>query len=188
MHSSLQLDLHPGFYLTLAFMALFVPLKWCFAFVVASLFHEVCHFAAVGICGGQITHLQARGSGAAMEAWGLSPPRALLCTLAGPLGSLLLLPFARWCPRLALCAAMQTCYNLLPLNGLDGGHALRQIFHWIFPLPIAEKRYALLQNILQLAMVTGGIWCSFALKLGILPLLISLALILKSRNGKIPCK
>jgi len=172
----------------LALMLLLMPLKWCFAFLFASFFHELCHYTAVRLCGGSVSLLCAGNNGATMEACGLSSPKAFLCTLAGPLGSLLLLVFARWFPRLALCAAVQSGFNLLPLPGLDGGHALRYICHWIFPRKVAKTLTRLIKIGSLVACVAAGFYFTFVQKLGLLPVLFSVILILKSTNGKIPCK
>ncbi len=188
MRSSLRLDAYPGFYLMLALMVLLIPLKWCLAFFFASLFHELCHYAAVRLCRGTVPLLRAGNNGATMEAYGLSSLKAFLCTLAGPLGSLLLLPFAHWFPRLALCAAVQSGFNLLPLPGLDGGHALRYICHWIFPRKVAKTLTRLIKIGLLVACVAAGLYFTFVQKLGLLPVLFSIILILKGANGKIPCK
>ena len=57
--------------------------------------------------------------------------RELLAVLAGPAGSLLLLSLYRVLPRVAVCAAVQGFYNLLPIEPLDGGRALRLCLeHW----------------------------------------------------------
>lgn len=188
MRNSLRLDLSSGFYLMLAFMLLLIPLKWCFAFLLAGLFHEFCHFFAVRLCGGTVSAIHAGNYGTTMEARELSPYRALLCTLAGPLGALLLLPLARIFPRLALCAAVQSCINLLPLSGLDGGHALKYIFLLALPRKTAEKLYCKLQKCFLWLFLALGIYSSFILKLGPLSLTIYVALILKTVNGKTPCK
>ena len=188
MRSSLLLELSPGFYLMLALMVLLIPLKWCFAFLAAGLFHELCHYAAVRLCSGTIPRLLIGSHGAAMEAWGLSSAKALLCTLAGPLGSLVLLFFSRWFPRLAFCAAIQTIFNLLPMSGLDGGHALRHMLDILLPPDAAAKLYRYIQNILHFCCASAGIYFTFIRKLGLLPCLIAAILILKGTKGKIPCK
>lgn len=188
MRSSLRLDLQPGFYFISALMVLLIPLQWCAAFMLAALFHELCHLAAVRLCGGSASLLRAGNSGATIDAWGLSSGKALLCTLAGPLGSLLLLFFSRWFPRLALCAVGQTCFNLLPLRGLDGGQALRHCFFWLFPRQIGDKLCRFIHRVALLACFVTGIYATFVLKLGILPVLFSSVLILKYPYGKIPCK
>ena len=60
-----------------------------------------------------------------MHADGMSTTKTLICVLAGPIGSLLLLLYIRWIPRIAFCALVQTIYNLLPIYPLDGGRAIR---------------------------------------------------------------
>jgi Zn-dependent protease len=188
MQNSPRLELHPGLYLMLAFMVLLVPLKWCFAFLFASIFHELCHYIAVRLCGGSVSLLRISNYGATMDACGLSSPKAFLCILAGPLGSLLLIVFARWFPRLALCAALQSCFNLLPLPNLDGGHALNHICHWILPNKSAKALSRCIQNGFLVVFAAAGFYGTFILKFGLLPVIISAALIHKNANGKIPCK
>ena len=64
----------------------------------------------------------------------MSPGRELICILAGPAASLLLLCLARIFPRVAICGLIQGCYNLLPIAPLDGGRALHCL------LSLLEKR------------------------------------------------
>ncbi len=123
-----------GFFcIWLALMLLMLPLKWLLAALVAALFHETCHVLAVRLCGGEVRFLSAYSSGAVMSATGLTGGKALICALAGPFGGLCLLFLARWFPRTAICAAIQSLYNLLPVEPLDGGNALRLLAQAWFP-------------------------------------------------------
>ena len=111
-----------------AMTVLLLPLRWIFAAFLAAAFHELCHALAVYLCGGSVQALVVGNRGAVMYADEMPPVRTLLCILAGPFGSLLLVLFVRWIPRVALCALFHAAYNLLPVYPLDGGRAIRCIW------------------------------------------------------------
>ncbi len=62
--------------------------------------------------------------GAKIESYGLSGTGELLCILAGPVGSLMLLLVLRVLPTLGLFGLIQGFFNLLPVYPLDGGRAV----------------------------------------------------------------
>ena len=188
MRTSPQLDLTPGFCFAAAVMLLTVPLKWCAAFLFAAAFHELCHIAAVCICGGHIPVIRIGVGGAMMHAPFLSPTATLLCTLAGPLGGFLLLLLSEYFPRLAVCAAMQSLFNLLPLISLDGGLALRCVFLLLLPSAIVERLCRSIHRCVMILGIAVGIYATFILKLGFLPLVAAVILLIKGKEGKIPCK
>ena len=91
----------------------------------AAAFHELCHILAIRLCGGHVISLTVGAGGMVMETEPMTPGREILCALAGPAGSLLLVLLYSIFPLLAFCGLIQGCFNLLPLYPLDGGRALR---------------------------------------------------------------
>ena len=98
----------------------------------ASAAHELFHITVVRLCAGRINSMCIRFGGAVIEADIGRQGRELLCILAGPLGSLLLVRLYGFLPEIAVCALLQSAYNLLPLPYLDGGRALRCILKMVF--------------------------------------------------------
>lgn len=124
MQNSAKVDIGWGACIFFSMVLLTFPLQWCAAFFFASVFHELCHVAAVVFCGGKISNVRIGPAGAVINASGLKPLQAVLCSLAGPMGGLIPVLFFRRIPRIAVCAFLQSTYNLLPLYPLDGWNAL----------------------------------------------------------------
>ena len=164
-----------AFLILLALGVLILPLQWVCAMVLAAGFHELCHRAAIRLCGGRVPSFRIGTHGAKMEAVGLTPGQEMICSLAGPLGGLILLLFARWLPRTAICAAFQSLFNLLPIYPLDGGRILRCLG--------VSGRYVELFCCVGIAFL--GIYGTFFLRLGILPLCVAGLVILRAKR---PCK
>lgn len=181
-------DCSPGFLIGLAVGLLMLPLRWFLAMLFAAGFHELCHLLALKLCGGQIVGIRLGAAGAVIHAAPLPHGKSLLCSLAGVTGGLLLILLARWFPRLALCAAVQSAYNLLPLRGLDGGHALRCFLDILFPVKVADPLCLAVERITLILVCFFCLYCTFLLNLGILPILAAGSLIIRATNGKIPCK
>ena len=120
-------------YLFWALLLLTLPLNWLAAAVAAAAWHEGCHFLAVWLLGGRAGSFRVGLSGAVLDVAGLTPWAECLAALAGPLGGLMLTGLWRQFPRLALCAAAQSAFNLLPVYPLDGGRALRCCLDMLFP-------------------------------------------------------
>ena len=183
-----QYDFHPAFFIGLAIVFLILPLQWLLALITAALFHELCHLVALKLCGGQFRSIQFADRGAVIRASPLSAGKALFCSLAGPIGSLLLLPLARRLPRLAVCAAIQSAYNLLPLRGLDGGHALYYFLTLLLPPHAAQKICRVTQQLFLILLILFCLYASLILRLGWLPILAAVDLLIRGTRGNIPCK
>ena len=125
------MGIEPRVYILLALLLLVLPIRWLVAAVLAAAFHEGCHMAAVYLLGGRCDRIRLSAQGARLEATLPAFRGELLAILAGPAGSLLLMSLYRVLPRVAVCAAVQGFYNLLPIEPLDGGRALRLCLeHW----------------------------------------------------------
>lgn len=177
-----------GFYIYLAVMVLLLPMPWLLAMLVAAMLHEFCHYVAIVLCGKGAHRIRISTFSARIPLPQLSRGQELFCALAGPFGGLLLLPFARILPRVAFCAALQSVYNLLPIYPLDGGRALHCLLSMLLPPPKVPRILKVIENTIQLAAVLLGTYATLVLKLGLLPIGLSLMLLFRMKSGKIPCK
>lgn len=165
-----------------ALWLLVLPLRWLLGAAMAAAFHELCHVAAVVLMGGKIERFRLGGKGALIVSSGLSVPRQLICTLAGPLGALLLLPFARWLPVIALCAFFQSIYNLLPVWPLDGARAWRLLLSLTVSPQAARKIWFWTEKIVFFSMIIGALYAYFWLRWGIAPFLVAFGVILNKNT------
>ncbi len=191
MHGSdrrLPIIVKPEFYIVLALTVLVFPVRWVVAWVVASTFHEVCHFAALRLSGCRIFRIQIDLNGAVMETDLLSCSREFFCALAGPLGGFALLIIAKWFPRIAICGCFQTLYNLIPIFPLDGGRAVRCAVKKLIPDAKGEQIERWLENSILLIFLLLGIYATVWLDLGLIPLIFAVILVIKNKKVKITCK
>jgi len=186
MRDSLRIT--PAACITAALLLLLLPLNWLLAAAFAACFHELCHYAALRLCGVRPRQLRIGTNGAVMETDALSYGKELLCALAGPLGSFILLLTAGWFPRLAVCAAFHALYNLLPLYPLDGGRALHCGAMLLLPPKAAEIVCSVSGKLCLSAISVAALYCTFVLDLGLLPILMAMLLLAKRQKTKIPCK
>jgi len=176
-----------GTYLLLAMLLLLLPLPWIIAACIAAAVHECFHIGAVWLCAGSVGRIRVGEAGARIDTQLHSRVKAIFCLLAGPAGGLLLLLFARWIPRIAVCGAVHSLYNLLPIEPLDGGQALRCVTELLIPQK-ADKVCRVVQRCFLVGIFLVGIYGCICLKLGLFPLILALGLILKAKSVKTPCK
>lgn len=174
--------------LFLALALLLLPLNWVFAAILAAVIHELCHYAVVRLCGGEVRRLWVGLTGAQMEVRRLTPGKELLCALAGPAGGLALLLVVRWFPRTAVCGGLHALFNLLPVYPLDGGRALRCGAELLLPMDIGDKVCTAVEWVCLISVLLLGTYGTVALHLGLFPMILSLSLVIRAFRGKIPCK
>lgn len=173
----IKVDISPGACIITAFLILTVPFKWLLAWFLAALTHELCHCLAIYMLGENIFGFTIHPNGTMIHTNLLSNRQTLLCALAGPMGGLLLIPFARHYPQLALCAMGQTLYNLLPIYPLDGGRAIQALSNMLF----SERLASILCKAIEIAAVTMLCVLSFAMHTP-LPLFIPILFLLQGRR------
>lgn len=183
-----KLRIDGGACLVGAVLLLILPLDWLLAAVIAATVHELCHLFAIKAVGCRIRSLTVGSGGAVMETEAMSRGRELICALAGPAGSLVLLLFVRWIPRIALCAAVQGIFNLLPVFPLDGGRAVRCGAEMLFKGERAGKIVRFLESACMTAILLAGITLTLVYRFGLVPVLFALILTVKAILRKIPCK
>ena len=165
-----------------ALMLLVLPLRWCAAAFLAAALHELCHFAAVRLCGGEVRGIRFSAGGAVMEAGLMSPGKRLTCILAGPVGGTLPVLLIRFFPRLGLCAMVLSAYNLLPLPGLDGENALEVLCEMTLPDAAAKRLCRVVTILCKSAIAAAGVYGTFFGGLGLFPLLMSVLVLLRAEK------
>lgn len=185
MRVSAQVD--PWAYVLGALLVLLLPLSWLLAALAAAAFHELCHVLSIRLLGGKVLGLHIGPGGAVIETELPGKGKELLCALAGPAGSLLLLSLCRILPKLAICAGVQGLFNLLPVYPLDGGRALRCGLELLWP-ENAQKIGNLVETGLLFVLAVLAAVAAFVFSLGMIPLIAATLLILKAILRKRPCK
>ncbi len=122
-----------GFYILIAVYLLVIPFRWVAAWLLASAAHELGHCVALRICKVNIFSFYITPFGAKIQTEPMTPGCEAFAAMSGPLSGMLLLLFARYCPRVAICAIVQSAFNLLPIYPMDGGRILHSIFAICMP-------------------------------------------------------
>lgn len=170
--------------LVLALALLTVPLNWLAAFFTAAMVHELGHYLALRALGGRAGGFALGPFGAVLTVSALSPGREALCALAGPLAGALLVSLYHPFPRLALCAAVHSGFNLLPIRPLDGGRVVYGLLRLICRESTARK----LQTATEIAVCCLLPAVFGCMKPGIVGIGFALAVIARAFFRKIPCK
>lgn len=173
--------------LLFAFSLLILPLRWIMAALTAAIVHEACHALAVILCGGKLQSVIVGREGAVMTASPMTQGRELICTLAGPIGSGLMILAMPWLPRVAFCSAVHCVYNLLPIYPLDGGRAVRCATDKLSP-KMQEGVCLWTENICLAGIFLAAIYLAFWKDLGWTPLILAGAVAIRAKSANSPCK
>ena len=181
-------EISPQACICCAAMILTVPFRWYSAWIAAAMMHELGHCAMVAAMGKRIHRVKIGAFSANIQTEPMPPASAMLCALAGPAAGLLLIPAARFAPRLAVCALVQTAFNLLPVYPLDGSVALGSFLALLFSRRTAEKirfgvEIAVLLILLLACLSAAILWELGTVSAAFATLLLGLVV-----KRKIPCK
>jgi len=178
-----QITIRPELYIGVALAVMLIPIRWLFAWMLATAVHELSHYLCLQLCGCRVFGIQIGWNGAVIDSQFDSWGREVLCALAGPVGGCLLLLTAQWLPRAALCALFQTAYNLLPVYPLDGGRAMYAALCRCLPEQSARR----ITNYLAIAILSVfaavSLYMTFTFSLGLLPLIFVGLLYVKIRKN-----
>lgn len=184
MRSKPRILIAPGAWFLGALMLLILPLNWLLAAAAAAFFHELCHYFALLLCAIPVHSVQISGRGAVMDTAPMGLRQEFFCALAGPLGGLCLLLLIRWIPRIAICAGVQSLFNLLPVYPLDGGRALRCLARHYLPPESAESLLKWTARLCLGGILLLSLLAALRYHLGLLPLLLGIILCIRSKKEK----
>ena len=175
------LHIDPWAYVFGAFLVLTVPLDWLVGALVAAVVHELSHIVAIRSVGGSILDIHIGIGGAVIDSHIPGKGRELLCALAGPAGSLLLVSLCRVYPKLAICGLIQGSFNLLPVFPLDGGRILRCLLVLVCPMT-HERISRCVERLVIVFLILLAVAGTFCCSMGFLPIVVGMVLIIKKKT------
>ena len=179
--------IEPAALFFLALMLLIFPLQWVAGLLVAIAIHEMGHYLAIRLLGGRIHSIRIGVWGMVMETSSLSWMEEFAAALAGPVCGLVLMLLCRKVPEIAICAGIQSVYNLLPVYPLDGGRALRSLLYQLLPGDQAEKGSKLAQTVFCIILFFCVLMICAVLRLRLVLLLLMIWLWIRVIRKR-PCK
>lgn len=183
----IRLRIEAVFYIALALAILVLPIQWVVSWLIAAAVHELGHFFAILACKRKVFSVTVGCRGAIMETEPLERDE-WKCALAGPACGLALLVISPWFPRIAICGAVQSVFNLMPITTMDGGRILLGLLRHCLPDRLAEKTASAVSGLFLFLFSAAGVILTAVYKMGILPLLLSVGLSSKFIKIKFPCK
>lgn len=159
------------FCILLALSLFLLPISWVVGWAIASCIHELFHILAIRICKVKILAVGLISTGAVIQTETMTPLQELFCSLAGPVGGLSAILFLRVMPQIAICAVVQSVFNLLPVYPLDGGRALKCFIALLAGDEMSQKisRLTSITTILLIGILCSGF--AYRYQLGMLAVL-----------------
>lgn len=182
-----RVKLETGAYFAAAIALLILPLWFFLSLLIAASIHEFCHYMALEITGVKVFCVTAGPFGASMDTEAMSPGRELVCALAGPVGSLMLMPFFRWMPGIAMCGFIQGVFNLLPIYPMDGGRILKCLLE-IMKIPHKERICRIIEWITVIGILVLGFLGKRTWNIGWGGVVIGAVLLLRITRRNTSCK
>lgn len=170
-----------GWYIIVSLMLLLLPVRFLICWVTAALIHELFHLAVIKMFGVSVRNISIGLGGTVIQTDAMDPPAEALSALAGPCGGLFILLLRKRWPMLALCAAVQTFFNLLPLYPFDGGRVLHCVTSGIKNENLRKSIVTGMQWITLTVMIVAGV-AAFSVGLGPVPIIV--AIVCFVRSGK----
>ena len=146
-------DIQPAFLFSALLTIILLPIQWVLAWMIATSIHELSHIAWMRMLNVRILHVQLNYMGATIVTEPMHPAKDLCSALAGPVGGCTLLFFSNIWPELAICAMVQSIFNILPFYPLDGGRVLYNLFILLLGRSGA-RRTTLILDIVALTVLT----------------------------------
>ena len=186
--SNIRIVVSPTVCLSLVFTMLFLPLPWAVSWLFSAVIHELGHYLVSVLCNHRVNNIYIGAIGAIMYAETMASIETLCCSLAGPAAAGILILLYKLFPRLAVCALVQTTYNLLPMKQLDGGRAIKALLEMMINIDTVEKICSGLELIVITVMLICCICAIILLHMGLIPVLLFLGFVFRHKKIKIPCK
>lgn len=183
-----MIKIESGFYIYAAILLLLFPLRLVFAWLIAVAVHELSHYLILRLCGVDVLTIRIRNIGIEMDTTPMTLWQEFICALAGPVGGLLLLIPARYMPCTAICAFIQSVFNLIPIFPLDGGRALRCVLCRMFGANKGTQISKWIGCFGLIVIIICILYLAFTLDVYFLPIIITVLTVFKVLAVKFPCK
>ena len=175
----------PEVYCVICLCLLLLPLKLLLSWFISVAIHELFHYTAIKLSGGQVGLIRVGINGVKMQTAPMNYRQELICAAAGPLGGILLFVlFLKKLPMLAVFGLLHCVFNLVPLYPLDGGRILHSLVGILFKNLDFDRTINVMDSALALVLFLFVLFAILRFALGPLPLLLVLGMIFNNKKAK----